>query len=213
MATTTTRLSLRKPATSDTVNVTTDISNNMDTLDTAAGFERRTDFPTSPFTGKAVMRSDQSDRCYVYDGTDWEEVLIRSAIMAAQQDFDGTDVTTTSDTYVSLSPAVEITFVAPPSGAVFVTVTANLECVSPSSAFASWEIRETNSSGTIVHSATDDVKSVCQQADSLHQGSTRAMAGNLTAGSTYYCRVMCRSTTSNTASFFYRGLLIEPVLN
>lgn len=213
MATTTTRLNLRKPATSDTVNVTTDISNNMDTLDTAAGFERRTDFPSSPFTGKAVMRSDRSDRCYVYDGTNWEEVLIRSAIMAVQQDFDETQVTTTSTSYTSLSPAVEITFVAPPSGAVIVTVTANLECVSPSSAFASWEMRETDSSGTIKHSATDAVKAVCQQDDSLHQGSTRALASGLTAGTTYYVRVMCRSTSSNTATFFYRGLMVEPVLN
>lgn len=213
MATTTTRLSLRKPATTDNVNVTTDISNNMDTLDTAAGFERRTDFPSSPFTGKAVMRSDQSDRCYVYDGTNWEEVLIVSAIMKAQHDWDGTDVTTTSSSYTSLSPAVEITFVAPPSGAVYVTVSANLECVSPSSAFASWEMRETNSSGTIKHSATDDVKAVAQQADAFHQGEMRSIASGLTAGDTYYARVMCRSTTSNTASFFYRGLLIEPVLN
>lgn len=74
MATTTTRLSLRKPATSDLVNVTTDISNNMDTIDAAVGFERLGAFPGAPYTGKPVMRSDLSDRLFAYNGSLWTKV-------------------------------------------------------------------------------------------------------------------------------------------
>lgn len=71
MATTTTRLSLRKPANSDFVNVTTDISDSMDTIDAAIGFNRVAAFPGSPYTGKPVLRSDLSDNAFVYNGTVW----------------------------------------------------------------------------------------------------------------------------------------------
>lgn len=71
MATFTTRLGLRKPATSDAVNVTTDISDSMDTIDAAVGFESRTSFPGSPYTGKPIFRTDQSHQPYFYNGTEW----------------------------------------------------------------------------------------------------------------------------------------------
>lgn len=71
MATTTTRLSLRKPENADFVNVTTDISDSMDTIDAAIGFNRVTAFPASPYTGKPVLRSDLSDNAFVYNGTVW----------------------------------------------------------------------------------------------------------------------------------------------
>lgn len=210
MATTTTRLSLRKPADDDTVDVKTDISDNMDTIDNNIGFERRTDFPTSPYTGKTVMRSDQGDRCYVYDGTNWEEVLVVSSIMAPQTSTSLSERNTTSQTYTNLEPTVELTFVAPPSGAIYVTVIAALESVSPASAGASYEIRETNVSGSVVIAAADS-RGVSVQDDHFVRCSSRSVATGLTAGNTYYIRLLCR-TSANTATFFQRGLLIEPVL-
>jgi hypothetical protein len=71
MATTTTRLALRKPAGSDNVNVTTDISDSMDKIDTAATFENLSSFPGSPFTGKSVQRSDLAQQPYYYTGFSW----------------------------------------------------------------------------------------------------------------------------------------------
>lgn len=71
MATSTTRLALRKPAGADNVNVTTDISENMDKIDAAATFERLSSFPGTPFTGKTVQRSDLDDRPYYYNSTEW----------------------------------------------------------------------------------------------------------------------------------------------
>lgn len=71
MATFTTKLGLRKPATTDFVNVTTDISDSMDIIDNAIGFHRQASFPGSPYTGRALLRSDLSDNAFVYNGTVW----------------------------------------------------------------------------------------------------------------------------------------------
>lgn len=60
MATTTTRLGLRKPAGSDTVSVTTDLDNNFDTLDAAVSttYATTNTRPSVPFQGQAVYESD-----------------------------------------------------------------------------------------------------------------------------------------------------------
>lgn len=71
MATTTTRLGLRKPAGADNVNVTTDISDSMDKIDTAATMESLTSFPVAPFTGKTIQRSDLNNQPYFYTGSIW----------------------------------------------------------------------------------------------------------------------------------------------
>lgn len=60
MATTTTRLGLRKPAGADQVNVTTDLDNNYDLLDNAAGALICTSStrPSAPFSGQFIHESD-----------------------------------------------------------------------------------------------------------------------------------------------------------
>lgn len=69
--TTTPRLSLYKPAAVDNVNVTTDVNNNMDTLDLAPGFQvvTSTTRPSTPYSGKAIAESDTSYRSYFSNGT------------------------------------------------------------------------------------------------------------------------------------------------
>lgn len=71
MATFTTRLGIRKPETTDLVDVDTDINGSMDAIDAALGYQRLTAFPASPYTGKPVMRSDLSDHKFVWNGTIW----------------------------------------------------------------------------------------------------------------------------------------------
>lgn len=71
MATSTTRLALRKPAGSDLVNVATDIDTNMDILDSATSFEPLASLGGTAFTGKSMLHTGQSNRPYVYDGTRW----------------------------------------------------------------------------------------------------------------------------------------------
>lgn len=212
MATTTTRLSLRKPDTSDTVNVETDINDNMDTIDNNIGAEVRTSFPTSPYAGKIVSRSDQDHRTYLYTGTEWVELLIRERSMSPEIATNGDEVSTTSTSFVSVQPGVFVTFTAPASGAVYVVVTAALEAVSPDTAFASYEIRKTNVAGDVVAAAEEDKKSVIQQDAFFHMGSTRSVVTGLTPGDTYFARILCKTAAGNTARYFYRGLEVGEVV-
>lgn len=211
MATTTTKLGLRKPATTDNVNVTTDIGDNMDKIDAATGFEVLAAFPTSPYKGKGVVRSDQGNRTYVWTGTKWSEILSLDNVMKYQEARTSTQFNTTSTSFVPVSPEVSLTFVAPPSGVVFMGLTARLEAVLPSYATCSWEIRNTNVSGTVLHAATEDIKAVMMQGDQFVQATTISTAP-LTAGSTYFARVMVKSS-SNTTSLFHCSLFTWPVLN
>lgn len=76
MATTTPRLTLRKPqgvigGVDDIVNVQTDIADSMDKIDTAVGGDSGIAFPGSPFPGKFFVRTDQGMRLYWWSGTAW----------------------------------------------------------------------------------------------------------------------------------------------
>jgi hypothetical protein len=71
MATFTTRLGLRKPATTDLVDVGTDVNDSMDIIDNAIGFFRTNAFPGSPYSGRPIMRSDLTDNLFVYNGSVW----------------------------------------------------------------------------------------------------------------------------------------------
>ena len=218
MATTTTRLGLRKPATTDVVNVTTDISDNMDTIDSEVGIEVVTSFPTDPYAGKLVMRNDLGNQLYVFGGLVWLRIMVeeqQTAIMAPVEDWDTTGIASfTNMAYDAYTPTVSVTFTAPPSGIVYVTTTAALEGSAGTTAYVAWEMRENNVSGSIVHAATDDVKAVAQQDLFNHQGSTRTRATGLTPGNQYYARVMKRINQGGGSwgQIFYAGLLVEPAI-
>jgi hypothetical protein len=212
MATTTTNLGLRKPATTDVVNVSTDINDNMDKIDAAVGFQVVTAFPGTPYIGKGVVRSDQNNRTYIWNGTKWVEIMVLDNIMKYQESRTNTQFNTTSTSFTAVVPEVSLTFVAPQSGAVFVGLTGRLETVLPSYSAVSWEIRNTNVSGTVVHAATEDVKAVMCQGDQFIQATTVCTAPGLTPGNTYYARAMFK-TSSNTGSLFFVNLAVWPVLN
>jgi hypothetical protein len=113
MATTTTRLSLRKPEDStpdDPVDVTTDISDNMDKIDTAAGMERVAAFPGAPYIGKPVMRSDQDDRLYVYNGTSWLEFSRVHDVARMYASASGIGLPRSTDNVVTLNTSKYDTF-------------------------------------------------------------------------------------------------------
>lgn len=148
---------------------------------------------------------------WVYDGTNW--VYTEPGTNSPpQQGFDGTTITTTSTTYVAGSPLVEATFLAPPSGKVYITVSGQSECAAPSSSQISFEVRNTNSAGSVVLAASDD-RMVGMQEDKWSAGSRRHLLTGLTAKNQYYARSMHRtSNAANTATVFTRGILVEPVL-
>ncbi len=213
MATTTTRLGLRKPAGNDPVSVITDIDENMDKLDDAAGAFRGTSFPVTPFEGKLVARSDQSDRFYFWDGTTWEELIVRSTIPQVLQVVETTDITYAATSYDPGSPLCAGNFNAPISGKVAITVGGQVECTSPSSVFLSFQVFEgSDATGTSKLGSSDD-RSVAQQDAFFHQGSFRYILTGLTPGAQHYIRTTHRATTAVTASIFNRIIIVEPLLN
>jgi len=74
MATSTTRLSLIKPAFTDTVDIS-DINSNMDDIDAAIGASVVTSGtrPASPYTGQVIFQTDTSSS-FVYDGSAWQSL-------------------------------------------------------------------------------------------------------------------------------------------
>jgi len=216
MATFTTRLGLRKPAPTDPVDVDTDIGDNMDILDQAVGLTPALGFPEDPYVGQTILRTDLG-KAYVWNSSwiEYTDLIDIPSYMDPIEVFNGTTVTTTSTSFTAtVSPAapVETTFTAPASGGVYVTVTSNLENSASATVYCSWEMRLNNSAGAIVHAATENVKSVAVQDVFSSQSSTRALAGGLTPGQTYFVRLMHR-VTAGTGTYTYRGLLIEPVIS
>jgi hypothetical protein len=178
------------------------------------------DPPASP--GGFLYRPDTGGKGAVYVGAldaegdpvwvEWKPWARDIALDGPVKAFDGTSVTTASTTYTSLSPAVSLTFTAPPSGQVYITVNAKAECASPSVAYCSFEVRNNNVSGSVVQAANDDKAAAVQ--DQFWAGSEyRDLVTSLTPGNTYFVRALARSSNSaSTASFFSRQILVEPVL-
>lgn len=93
MSTTTTRLSLYKPASdgSELVNVVTDLNNNYDAIDLAMGFRIVTSStrPSTPYGGQGILESDTSYKSYLHNGTSpasagWVELPNSSATYGGQ---------------------------------------------------------------------------------------------------------------------------------
>lgn len=151
-----------------------------------------------------------TNEVWEYDGTTWTFVEPGSQCPPVSG-FDETDTTTTSTSFIS-GTSVSATFIVPPSGKVYVTVSGALECAAPSAAQLSFEVRVTDSAGAVVLAATD-ANGIGQQEDKWSQGSYRHLVTGLTPRVQYYARTMHRtSNAAQTASFFRRGILVEPVL-
>jgi hypothetical protein len=213
MATVTSRLQLRKPAPTDTVNVETALNENYDTIDAEIGLGIGSTFPSNPYTGKLFYRTDQV-RIYFYTGVDWKEIQLAANLptnIAPAYTSNSTSQTNmTATSYTVTNPVVDVTFTVPATGKVYVTITSGLEASAGQTGFISFELRNDNSSGAQVLAANDD-RAVAQQDSFNHQGSTRCLVTGLTPGATLYGRLMYR-TTGGFMETFYNSLLVEPVI-
>lgn len=151
-----------------------------------------------------------TDEVWQFDGTNW--VWVEPGSQCPPIDaFNETDQTTTSTSFTA-GTSLGVSFVAPPSGKVYVTVSGATECAAPSAAQLSFEVRITNVSGAVVLAATDE-NGIGQQEDKWSQGSDRVLVTGLTPRVTYFARTMHRSSNSaQTASIFRRRILVEPAL-
>jgi len=127
------------------------------------------------------------------------------------QVFNDTNVSTTSTNFVAGNPQLSTTFIAPPSGQVIVTVYAQLSVANGRNGHVSYEIRENNSSGTVV--VQPSTGWAAANAGNEAAGSTnRRLISGLAPGETYFIRTMHRTSNSSGAlTVFMRTLLVEPV--
>jgi len=133
---------------------------------------------------------------------------------------DNTTLTNVSTTLGAGSPVVAVTFVAPTSGKVAIHLSGNGRCTGSLQAtiFDIEVYLGTSASGTlIVATGSSTYRVVVVAAGSAGStfghnfGKTSYLSG-LTAGSTYYARVMHASSNTATCDVFHRGLTIQPLV-
>lgn len=203
MSTTTTRLSLLKPDPTEVANYITSMNENWDKLDAFATFERLAAFPGSPLTGKSVIKSNETDQPYWYNGTSWVPMERYFAPVSA---IDTTTRTTTSTSFTALTE-LSLTITARKSGCIYVTVGGELVLSTSGNVYLSYEIRETNISGAIVQAASDR-RGIETQDTANAQISARFRTEGLTPEAVYYVRAMAR-VSAGTGSFYRRILIAE----
>lgn len=212
----TSRLGLRKNDDLSPINVSIDFNATMDLLDASASFEPRTDFPASPYTGKAVERTDQTTEFahgstyWVWNGSDWIEFLTRGSALEVENE---TDITRTGSTAYFAGTAPDIvsyTFKAPASGSIFVTPAMYGSVTGTGLVGLSFEIRESDALGTVISAASDAREVNRRNANNAIQAEFRCLVTGLTPFRTYYIQAMHRVTPSTeTATLSWRKLLIE----
>lgn len=175
--------------------------------------------PASPHEGMTVYETD-TDVIAVYTGSGWKRYAVNLADIMPLQDEDGTSITGISSTsFIPGSPVVKVTFVAPPSGAVVITVTGRIAQTSNGNeAQLGWILRAgaVVGSGTIIADVSVDRCVGTGQAVNVSgpagvTASNRWMKTSLTPGTTYHAYTVHRTTTAGNAAVYYRHLLVEPV--
>lgn len=164
--------------------------------------------PSSPVYGQRITESD-TGLSLRYNGSTWEpwppQVITTS---------DGTNLVTSNTAYQVGSPACDFTFKGPPGGKALVTVAGHIEgSTGTAEAILTFQIRVTNSAGTIIVDTSDDNGIAIQTLSNL-RASMQTLVTGLIEGTTYYIRTMhATSVSGEVVNIFYRRLLVQPLAN
>lgn len=167
-------------------------------------------FPPAPRAG-ATIRFMPSGNAYTWYGLSWGTGT-SGGTTTPFQFWDGTNLSTTSTTYQVGSALCSGTFTAPASGKVMVTVLGRGGSSTDNLSWAlGWQLRLTNSSGTIFQDFNDD--KAAQSADIQNVTSVnRSYVSGLTPGVTYYIQTGHRSSSSGASvTLIDRTILVEPL--
>lgn len=218
---TTTYLGLEYPNLSEAPNVPQDIQDLAKSVDDKLGGIVICTSSTRP-TGRegAIIYETNTKTTLIYISGAWTRYsTLDRATFPVQQWQDTTSLTgITSTAYISGTPVVGGTFVVPPSGQCFVTVTGNLRQNNDGEETRlGFEIRTggTVGSGTIVWATSSLRGLVAGQAvnsgsPAVNSASHRQAYGSMTALSTYNIRTM-HSVTGGSGNITYRVLTVEPI--
>lgn len=173
--------------------------------------------PTSPRVPTTIYNRS-SGLLEIWNGTTWGTPRSGLAPVTASSD---TDDSTTSTTFVPGSSPFGITFVAPPSGQVLLTLSAYFgQTTVQKEAIVSESVRSgsTIGSGTLVGTAANGNRAlvcgmaVVTSAPARLQASRTRLVTGLTPGSTYNARCEFATTSGGGCEVFWREFLIVPVL-
>jgi hypothetical protein len=176
--------------------------------------------PSSPPEGMLVYETD-TDVISVYKGAAWKRYAVDVETNTALQDEDSTTISgVTSTSFIPGSPVVQVTFVAPPSGKVVITVTGSVsESSNGNKGQLGWELRAgvVVGSGTLITATSNNrcvatSKAVVASGPAEITASNRYMKTSLTPGDSYHVFTAHRTTPAGTMTVDYRHLLVEPVL-
>lgn len=117
------------------------------------------------------------------------------------------DISSTS--YIPGSPECSVTFTAPASESVVISVYARLRGDGTNNIFVTPEVREINVSGALVLSPADS-NSVLTNSVNTRTGTSVYYLDDLTAGAVYFARTMHRVAGGTTADIFDRRLIVQP---
>ena len=162
--------------------------------------------PASPVQGMTIVETDTGNQRRYWNGSwvIWPPQFVEVS--------DSTNITTTSTTFVPGSPQVSTTFTGPPSGRVLVFISAHIEGNDPERALnISFEIRETNVSGSLIYPLDSNDGLRMQGINNLQATAVRQITG-LTVGQLYFIRTL-HSVTAGTGSIFHRRIGVQPLAN
>ncbi len=152
-----------------------------------------------------------TDEVWQFDGTTWVFVEPGSQCPPVTS-FSETDQNTTSTTPQAGSPIVSATFIAPPTGKVFVHIQGAMEGTSPASAYISFEVRVTDAAGAVVLATADD-RAIGQQESFWSQSGATFLVTGLVPRVQYYARTMHYSSAAGSdATIFRRRITVQPSL-
>lgn len=179
--------------------------------------------PSSPPEGMVIYQTDTDTLhiCKNATGPVWKRYASDAETHQPDQDEDSTAISgVTSTSFIPGSPVVAVTFQAPPSGMVMVTVTGALTQSSNSNVGQlGWEMRAglVVGSGSIIVGLSSDrsvatSKAVTGSGPAEITASNRYLKGSLTPGNDYHVYTAHRTTPAGTMGVNYRCVLVEPVL-
>jgi hypothetical protein len=117
-----------------------------------------------------------------------------------------------STTFIAGTPTVSVTFTAPTSGAVLISVGVAGADSAGNRIHVAPEVRQNNVSGTVVLSADVTSRGVGLPGEStanVHRSRTTLLTG-LTPGGTYFARTMHKVSGGNTADIAVREIVVTP---
>lgn len=138
---------------------------------------------------------------------------LNNAFPATVEDDEAANETNVSSTtFTAGATECSLTFTAPTSGQVLVTIHGALRADSGTDhIILSFEVREDGSAGTVVFAANDEnAVSNNLSASLIVRGSTSKLVSGLTAGGTYYAQTMHRVTAGSTGDVLHRRIIVQP---